>query len=160
MFLQSLRNVLALFNLTTAPPTDPNRGQFYCVNNVPYFKAPDGTVYQVGTGQEAGAVSQDLGDVSGSVAIDLDNGRLIEANVTGNITGLTISNANERDEFTIVFTQGSGGPYTFADGLTTKTNGDAIDPGASVGDRFVLVYDTINTGTDWNRYQAGGAALT
>lgn len=160
MFMQQLRNVLALFNLATAPDTDPNRGQFYCVNNIPYFKAPDGTVYQVGTGQEAGAVSQDLGDDGGAVTIDLDNGRLIELNQTSNITGLTINNPNERDEFTIIITQGSGGPYTFAHGLTAETNGEAIDPGASVGDKYVLVFTTVDTGTKWQIFQAGGASVT
>lgn len=53
-----------------------------------------------------------LGSVSGAVAVDADAGACFKMTLTGNITGLSVSNMQEGQELTLKFIQGGAGGYT------------------------------------------------
>lgn len=153
-------NLLRLWNLGGDPDAFADGVQIYSKAGVLYQKDAAGTVAALGS-SGGGLTFSDLGtSVSGSVSINLDNGNFFYGTQSGNVTALSLSNVTTEDTFVLQLKQGSGGPYTFAHGLTAKTNGQAIDPGDAVGEYYTLIFTTVDGGTTWTISQEGGAALS
>jgi hypothetical protein len=103
--------------------------------------------------QRYGEVVSNLGNVSGSAAINLSNGNVFTATLTGNTTfsfSNVLSATNSGSSFTLILTNGSGGPYTVAWPASVKfPNNVAPLRTTSAGKTDIWIFITPDQGTTW-----------
>lgn len=106
--------------------------------------------------------SVNLGVVSGgTITVTPGIGDMFRATITANVTAVNFSGTVPTEyTFTLLVTQGSGGAYTYSDGLSPETNGVAVDVGTAEDHKFMLTYMTLDGGSNWLRFQPGGAHLS
>ena len=100
-------------------------------------------------GDQYYGVSYSQGNVSGAVTIDFNNGNVIYATVTGNITSMTWSNLKSGGVYYLRFTQGGAGGYTWTPGSNFKypggVSGNILTPALGSVDVFQCVsFDGTN----------------
>lgn len=92
-----------------------------------------------------------LGNISGAVAVDYTNGQYQYATVTGNITGITVSNwpaSGNAGWLTLELTQDGTGSRTLALSSAYKTQGgDGITLTTTAGAKDKLRLETRDAGT-------------
>lgn len=106
--------------------------------------------------------SVNLGSITGgTITIDPLVSNFFRCVIDSNITSVAWNGTLPTEyTFTLQTLQGSGGPYTFAHGLTAKTVG-ALDPGITAGVSLMLaIFQTLDGGSNWVILQAGGGPLS
>lgn len=110
------------------------------------------------TGKAALAVSggaetlNALGNQTGTMAINLASGNVVSARLTGNITTLTITGAvsGRACSFGLYLTQDGTGSRTVAWPSSVKwAGGTAPTLSTGANDVDILVFETIDNGTNW-----------
>lgn len=88
----------------------------------------------------------DLGNISGAVTVDLSTGNFFHATVTGNVTGVTITNAVSGNVAFFVLELTNGGAFTVTWGSAFKWPGGAA-PSLTVSGVDLLAFYTRDGGT-------------
>jgi hypothetical protein len=96
--------------------------------------------------QNYGSTEFDLGNVSGSVTVNLDNGNQQKMRLTGNITTLTITNVKPGTVYRLTFIQDGTGSRTTVTPSNVKNAGGAIvlTPNTNAQDDLVCTSDGTN----------------
>lgn len=104
----------------------------------------------------------DLGYITGgTITVTPGIGDMFRCTITANVTAVNFSGTVPTEyTFNLLVTQGSGGAYTYSDGLLPETNGVAVDVGTTEDHKFMLTYMTLDGGSNWLRFQPGGAHLS
>jgi len=94
-----------------------------------------------------------LGSVSGTATIDLNNGNVFTATLNGTTTfsiANTLASANTSSSFTLILTNGAGGPYTVAWPASVKFP-NSLSPARTTdgGKTDIWIFITPDQGTTW-----------
>jgi len=103
--------------------------------------------------QRYGEVVSNLGNISGATTINLSNGNVFTATLTGNSTfsfSNVLSASGSGSSFTLILTNGTGGPYTVAWPASVKfPNNVAPLRTTDAGKTDVWIFITPDQGTTW-----------
>jgi len=101
-----------------------------------------------------GETVSNLGNVTGTVSINLNNGNVFTATLSGTTTFTfdnVLSTLNTSSSFTLILTNGTGGPYSITWPASVKFPNGGVAPQRTTTDGAtdIWIFITPNNGTTW-----------